>query len=363
MSARRSSMSLIVAAVATVAACGPSAQNTGVSVDGPGDSGTRPSDGGDALSAAPGSAALACMQLNEAEAQLAARCQGGSLADWRVNGVTSLDCAAYDRHVAEGRVEYRPELLAACLAKYTLPCGEANPYPCYYEVLHGKVADGQLCQDTEVCGTVSGCVNLDGATCGDICVRLGEENETCGIYCGGSTPCLDAGLCRSGLFCLAGACVKTRALGETCGGPDAAACGFGLFCDADPADPTASGVCARLASGSNCRSDLGCPPNEFCLGGTCTPRRTPGASCADAPDSCAAWSVCDPNGSQLCVRAGRIGQPCGPFSASAFGCLAGTCDGQQCVPLGARGDSCPATGCVQGTFCDGTTTTCRACGG
>src|SRR5262249_18801615 len=147
---------------------------------------------------------------------------------------SSTDCAAYDRHVTEGLVEYHPELLPACLQKFALPCEEANPYPCQFEVLRGKVADGQPCEDFEACGVVSGCINTGRDACGAGCVRLGAESEACGAYCGGASPCLDIPLCGSGLFCLDGTCAKTKGVGETCAGPQAVQCGFGLFCDADP---------------------------------------------------------------------------------------------------------------------------------
>lgn len=306
----------------------------------------------------------ACQQLNEAEAQLAARCQGGALDDWRTYQAGYESCATYARHIAEGLVEYRPAGLAACLQKYAAPCGEANPYPCRYEVLHGKVADGQHCEDTEVCGTISGCINVSGADCGDVCGRFALENEPCGFFCGSTAPCLDFPLCGTDLFCANGTCVKAKTLGQTCGGTDQATCVFPLFCDVNTPDATATGVCAPLASGATCRSDAGCFNNEFCLEGTCTPRRAAGSPCADVPDGgCAPWTMCDPGGSQLCVAAGRIGQPCGQIAGTNryLNCLAGACDGTQCVALGAAGLSCAAAACVQGAFCDATTAICQRC--
>src|SRR5262249_20903283 len=159
-------------------------------------------------------------------------------------------------------------------------------------ILHGKVQDGARCSSTEVCGTVSGCVNLGGETCGDTCVRFAAENEGCGIYCGGATPCLEGGFCTSGLTSQAGTCVRGKAEGEPCGGTDGAQCGFWMFCDADPADQLAVGTCKRFRSGAACRSTAGCPPTEFCQAGTCVARRNLGAPCGDAPDGCVRWTAC-----------------------------------------------------------------------
>ena len=323
-------------------------------------------DGGPSLTA-PATAGEACMQLNMAAASLGARCSGGALTDWLSNQTTQLDCAAYDRHVAEGRVEYRPQSWAACLQQYALPCDQANPFPCPYEILFGKVSDGEPCEDFEVCGPVSTCFNVAGLACGDVCVRLGKELERCGLYCGGTSSCLDGFFCGSNLFCQDGTCVKTKALGEVCGGPQGIVCSDSLFCDSDPTDAQGSGVCAQRHSGGSCRGDISCVQTEFCLAGTCTPRLPARSPCADAPNGgCTAFTVCDTNGSGVCAPAGRIGQACALFQGTQglLTCSMGTCNGVTCVAQPARGDSCgdPAVSCVQGTFCDATTATCLACG-
>src|SRR5690349_10140569 len=95
--------------LALLVGCGDSSKpkSDGAAADGPGTDAGGP----------PASAGLACQALNEATAQLGARCTGGALTDWRALEASALDCAAYDRHVAEGLVEYHPEAFAACLQK------------------------------------------------------------------------------------------------------------------------------------------------------------------------------------------------------------------------------------------------------
>jgi hypothetical protein len=274
---------------------------------------------------------------------------------------SGMECTRYARHVAEGLVEYRPEGWAACLAKYNLPCQLANPYPCYYEILHGKVLDGQPCEDTDVCGTFSACFNVSGAICGEVCVRGANENETCGFYCGTTTPCFAFPFCASGLTCVDNVCVKAKGAGDACGGPQGIQCLFGLGCDVDPADADGNGTCVVLTPGRACRSDGGCLPTEFCLGGTCTLRRGAGQSCADVPTSCGGFADC---GGTLgtCVTAGHVGEVCAAGPVGRYtGCVSGFCDGTNCQPLAPAGQSCLGISCDIGTFCDQNTSTCHAC--
>jgi len=317
--------------------------------------------GGDDASGAPATALEACQQLNEAEAQLHARCLGGAVADWRLVASGSMECTRYARHVAEGLVEYRPDGWAACLAKYNLPCQLANPYPCYFEILHGLILDGKHCEDTDVCGTVSACINVSGATCGDVCVRAANENETCGFYCGTTTPCLAFPFCASGLTCVDNVCGKAKCAGDACAGPQGIVCLFGLGCDVDPADAAGNGTCVVPTPGRACKSDGGCLATEFCLGGTCTLRRGAGATCADAPTSCAGFAVCGADGT--CARAGHVGEACANWPGGQYvSCVSGFCDGTNCQPIATAGGSCLGTSCGVGTSCDQSTNICQMCG-
>ncbi len=346
---------VVVALLALAIGCGGSSKPIAVATE------DGSADGG----GAPASAGLACQALNEAGAQLGARCTGGSLADWRAFEASFLDCALYDRHVAEGTVEYHRELFAACLQKFQASCDEPGPYPCQYEVLLGKVADGQGCRDFEVCGPVSGCVNLGNSPCGDICLRLGNENEPCGFHCGPGPLCMDGPECTTGLYCnSSGTCVNSKGLGEVCGGTDQVPCLDNLFCKrADPTDPTSPGTCARRVAGGPCDDDNACPGTQFCQAGTCMARRSAGAACGDVPTACQFWTACDEVGTHTCIPAGGTRQPCAtlPGATVAFTCITGLCDGTTCEPQSFVGGTCAFATCGQGTLCDPTLQTCVSC--
>src|SRR5215471_6978663 len=103
---------------------------------------------------APMTGSEACSQLEDAAAQRNARCSGGAIDAWRRYQANNLDCSAYDRHITAGLVDYHPERLAACLQKFNASCTDPDPYPCQFQVLQGKIADGQPCTDDEVCGQI-----------------------------------------------------------------------------------------------------------------------------------------------------------------------------------------------------------------
>jgi hypothetical protein len=312
---------------------------------------------------APATAAAACSQLNAASAARSARCVGGALADWRAYQDSQNDCAAYARHVAEGKVEYRPQGLAACLAEYEGPCDQIISN-CYWDVLHGLVPDGQRCQDTEVCGTFSACLEMTTLipSCGAVCLRGAREGETCGLYCGGATPCNDIPFCMPPSVCANNVCVKAKAAGDSCGASDPIACGPFLSCTADPADPLSTGTCQAHVAGGTCGTDVDCIGTEFCLQGTCAVRRHLGESCADVQTSCEAWTACDVGGH--CAAAGRPGQACAPYPGvpGYMTCSVGVCpDGLTCVPYAGAGASCTPLTCAPGNECDATAQTCVAC--
>src|SRR4029079_4327691 len=125
---------VVGAAIGALAGCGPSP----------------------AKSNAPATASAACVALHAAGAASSARCNGGSVADWLAYENSYEDCAAYDRHVAEGTVVYARDMFDSCLAQYDAACKQG--LSCFYDVLRGTVPDGQRCQDAEVCGTTSTCL-------------------------------------------------------------------------------------------------------------------------------------------------------------------------------------------------------------
>ena len=325
---------------------------------------------GGPTSRAPGTVTAACMELHAAIAARSARCMGGSVVDWLADIDGQEDCNAYAGHVAAHQVEYRPQGYADCLAEYDKPCDQPTTF-CAYDILHGLVPDGQPCPDTEVCGTVSACfqIGTGSAQCGggQVCARLAVENEACGLWCGGTAPCLAADICALGLACVQAFCVKARGLGESCGPGDPTSCDSLLFCSADPNDPQATGTCQSRTQGGACHVDPDCPGDQFCAQGTCTARRALGATCADAPTSCMTWNRCDDT-TGTCVVAGRPGQPCAayPGSPDSVVCFTGACfNNMTCMAFPTRGGSCgpdsttPYT-CAPGDMCDPATLTCVA---
>jgi len=347
--ARVGGSSVLCAALVVVAGCGSSSLDK---------------------SNAPATASAACMQLHAAAAERSTRCLGGAMADWQAYWDSQDDCAAYDRHVAEGKVMYRPAGWDACVAEYAAACDHVVSN-CFWDILHGLTPDGQPCPDTEVCGTVSACLDIgalsgtNSPSCGgQVCVRAGKENETCNLYCGGTTPCVTdfpIPICEPALACVNNVCVKPRTAGQSCGGGDPVPCATFLSCSADPADPQSTGTCQAHVSGAACRGDADCLGPEFCLQGHCAARRTVGQSCADVTTSCLPWTVCGPSG--VCVPAGRPGLPCAPYPAPDFlMCTVGTCfDNSVCSASARPGESCNGAACSPGNACDPATLTCVAC--
>lgn len=314
-----------------------------------------------AKSNAPDTATAACAQLHTAAAARAVRCNGGPTADWVAYEASWDDCATYDQHVREGTVAYLRDKFEACVAEYDLPCD--HTFNCFYEVLHGLVADGQSCRDSEVCDVNSGCLSIDANACGEQCMRVAHAGEACGLYCGGTTPCLDIPFCRYDAACVDNVCVTPKAVGAPCGGADLTPCAPPAFCTADPADLQSTGTCALPTSGQTCRADNECPAKEFCLQGTCAARRSQGAACADVPTSCEQWSTCDV-ASATCVPGGKPGLPCVPYpnQPDTTYCLIGYCDvDAACHGYAGLGESCAGASCGLGASCDGASLTCGAC--
>jgi hypothetical protein len=223
-----------------------------------------------------------------------------------------------------------------------------------------------------VCGTISACLDVGAITgtaspaCGgQVCVRAGQENETCGLYCGGATPCVsDFPICDPTLACVNTVCVKPKAAGQSCGSADPVPCATFLSCSADPADPQSTGTCQAHVAGGSCRADADCVGTEFCLQGMCTGHLQLGAPCGAlaAPTGCVPWTACDASG--VCVPAGRPGLPCAPFPGTPdfLTCAVGAClDGAVCSGYASTGESCNGAACLPGNGCDPATLTCVAC--
>jgi hypothetical protein len=233
---------------------------------------------------APATASAACRALHGVSATRSARCLGGAQADWEAYMASQDDCAAYDRHVAEHQVEYVPAGWDACVAENDGPCDKI-PSPCFWEILHGLVADGQHCQDTEVCGTYSACFAIGSETCGEVRVALEGEGTARRLHCDDSGRRVSTSRSASSIRAARTESASREGHRRGLRRRRSAPCSFVLHCTADPADPASTGTCQPRAAGGPCRVDNDCPGAGFCLAGTCAVRR-PGASCADATESC-----------------------------------------------------------------------------
>jgi hypothetical protein len=318
------------------------------------DVGTPAPDAFVATDAAPSGAAEACRMLFQMQADFNARCYGGSSADWRTYLSGEKNCDTFVRHVNEGTAEYLADRWGACVQELSSACDNGAMTTCLYNVLHGKLRDGQPCADALECGSLAACFSVDGDACNPICVRFAHENEACGLYCGEATPCLDVGLCEWNAFCLGGTCVKERGVGQPCGGADQERCASTLYCQMTSSAAT-TGVCASRTRDGACNESQACPFDQVCVSGRCAPRPGLGQPCAPDPEGgCAFWTACD-HASQKCVPAGRIGQPCAGSPNTPFPplyCSEGTCQEGVCVALPSEGQACINGFCKDGLACD-----------
>lgn len=296
----------------------------------------------------PAEAVDACNQLQQARAQRAARCIGGSEADWLAFDNTLDNCAVYAQYVSDGTVTYRPSAWAACLQEYQASCSQ-SVNSCFYDVLAGAVPDGQACTAEDVCESSSNCVSTNGDACATTCVPPSAESQPCGTFC------------DVGLFCLNGSCAKTKGPGEDCGGPENVVCDDGLYCQPDTTASDSSGICIQLSDGNSCVADAECIASDFCYSGVCVQRRVVGSPCDGAATGCVPWSACD---GSTCVEAGRTGQPCAAFPGTAIPyCMGATiCGvGSRCEPLPGPGGDCSILPCASGYVCSPTSMTCGTC--
>jgi hypothetical protein len=314
---------------------------------------------------APATVAEACTALAQAQAAFSARCFGGALPDWQTFVGRQLDCSVVAQHVQEGTEEYRPSEWTPCMRELMGPCEAARSGSCPWAALPGRVAEGQPCSDSHVCGVDAFCSSVTDDACANACVRMGRENEPCGFYCGGTTPCAEIAACGAGLVCHAGQCVKSPTQGPCDPADGPAACGAGYACFYSAALDMAGCGPRPTVHGGICQNQDQCLPDEFCLLGFCTPRKAAGEACANVADGgCAAWTRCDPD-SARCVHAGLDGEPCSDLYGllvAAF-CAEGTCVDGRCRKEIAVGGVCGEPQCALGSSCNAATLRCEACPG
>jgi hypothetical protein len=300
--------------------------------------------------------AEACAQIHAATVAAMVLCYGGGATDWQAFYDSFDSCAYFVRDVAAGTIAFDPQALPGCLQELaTSPC--AAPTQCEYtEVMRGSVVAGQHCADNYVCAGGGDC---PPGGCNEACemgVGLGESCAS--TFCGEGT-------------CLNGVCTRLATLGEACGNSTGDIyCAPPLYCDVGAAVGAAKGTCAKVVDGGVCYADWDCIPTQFCLAGTCTPRRPLGAGCADATTSCETWSVCDTtSATPTCVHGGKVGEPCAdaPGSNVATICFSpGYCNARSftCMTAGQRGGDCSEAPCASGLACSyDTPSTCGNCPG
>ena len=273
------------------------------------------------------------------------------------------DCAAYDRHVAEHQVEYVPAGWDACVAEYDGPCDRIMSN-CFYEILHGLVADGQHCQDDR------GVRDLLRVLLGrrrDVRRGLrprpeGERKVRVALRRQRDAVCRPPGLL-----------LRSELPGRNLRQGEGHRRGLRRR--------RSGSVLVRAALHGGSRRSHQHRHLSAARGGRAVPRRQrlPGhrvlprghaaprsaapwaQSCADAPPSCVPWTVCDAGG--VCAPAGRPGLPCAPFPGVAL--LPGLRDRDLRRHHVRREREprrrCGLGACAPGSSCDLLTLTCVAC--
>jgi hypothetical protein len=273
--------------------------------------------------------------------------------------------------IDEGRVEYHPARIEACLDRLAdLGCDLMVGW--YFEeceaALTGTVEEGDDCTLDDECVGDLFCQIEDA--CPGTCAERGAEGDSC----------VDAEHCQVGLGCSeAGECVEYGSEGDACT-EDAAPCAFPLIClpgdgeeqtctalddmmsaeVGEECDPNVQMLCEeglycalagdgwvcndeRSLSGGECVPAFPdqCPEGEFCdteqTPPTCSPLPADGEPCAPGGlgPTCAPYHVCvgDP-GEEECRLLQRNESSC----VTDEECYSGNCDEGECVPADACSD-------------------------
>jgi hypothetical protein len=289
-----------------------------------------------------------CSAFTTSLATAEARCYGGTVEDWQLS--YARFCRLEKSNMAHS-IEYARAAADACLAtEASLTASACDAFAdCFYDVVHGRVPDGQPCSNRLECG--------QGAMCSPSDVANACSTPTCWRYPALGAPC--AGLCGPDAICgTAGVCVPFVGLGVGAACDDVYnRCATDLECRADPSSVVAGArVCRQIADGLPCVEDRDCPYVDFC-DTICKPRLPLGASCTDHPTGCFDVGACDRT-TKTCVSAGHPGEPCGLGGI----CFYGWCDqvfGSGCHPPSGEGGSCFSDGdCLAGKCVAGA---CMAC--
>lgn len=311
-------------------------------------------------------AVCAALEACEGTQLLTDSLNGEDCADVTGNVFSARELSALGDSVADGRIEFDPTRMAACVAAISAQACDVQtlrrPVACE-DALKGKVALGADCVTSDDCsGTSTFC--QPQAQCPGTCATLLTANTPCtnsdqcanGTLCavvnsvrqcvapgGPAAPCgLDSTpLCKRGFSCTpdmgggstckSNSIVYVRQAGQTCD-PPASMCDRGLVCTNTP-----TGLeCAAIAAtdGACFRAQPShCPAGQYCdavtmTGGTCLDLPEEGETCLASTRS----QRCAPNfaclGDGLCHIKGENGDSCDENAE----CYSGNCGGTVCDP-------------------------------
>ncbi len=273
-------------------------------------------------------------------------------------------CAYIVSASAAGRIQYRPEHAAACLALVDqFPCeqleyGETEFDNACRRAIDGQVATDGACRDNVDCQLGNWCDQTTW-TCPGKCVAFHKVGESCSS--GSDVP-----ECEPGSSCVEGTCARHLAEGELCGGTSAE-CAWGSTCKQ-------VGDERRCVRNGACSYNEECMPTHWCEGdergengpvpGQCVPRLPLGATCIPGEDSCIGFASCNSD-TLRCEKWGAIGESCG-WENEWKGCIGGFClqqfsdegagePGGTCRAFGTEGSPCEYLGgdeCGPEGLCD-----------
>jgi len=267
-----------------------------------------------------------------------------------------------EQYVEAGTIVYDPVAGAACVSEL-LQCASTDAdisgLACDSMFL-GTLVDGQLCFNSEECGSAGSCEDAD---CPDQCCAGVCEDSNRPLY----SECVSS--CDVGLFCVENPDTSVR----TCQmGNEGAPCNDARDCLADhyctEYDTGSLGTCEPdVAEFEECEGDAWCPSPLRCLGddlsipsGTCRRVDTQGDDCDnDANELFEFRRPCF--GDLYCLQPTmNAAGTCEPYPGEDGDCGdSNRCLGDElfcspgdvCVPKPGSGDACPNGLCANGVVC------------
>lgn len=139
------------------------------------------------------------------------------------------------------------------------------------------------------------------ASIADKCARVFEGAADKNKACTSNYDCISGRICapvQPGVAQLVCADKIAKNLSDFCADPGST-CPTGAFCA--QATGGAAQCQARAQLNQACSAAAPCAETLRCSGGTCTPRATPGQSCASNDDCSPTAGYCDPNANNICT--------------------------------------------------------------